>query len=67
MYFVRMNVSSKRLAEFHMMPTQIKNFRVNQALPKDSQWLEKTLNRESKQFNVQVKLREDNKLDLKWR
>ena len=66
MYFARMSLSSRKLSEFYMVPTRIKNFKVNRASPENMQWLKKTLSHECKRFGVQVNLRADNRLDLKW-
>ncbi len=66
MYFVRMGLSSRKLIEFRMVPTQVKKFRVNQASLDDSLWLKKTINRQCKQFGAKVDLKTDSKLVLKW-
>ena len=67
MYFLKMEISLKKLIEFQMVPTQIKNFRVNHAPSEDAIWLENTLNRECEQFDIKANLLEDNKLELDWR
>lgn len=66
MYFIRMDLSSRKLIEFHMVPTQIKNFKVNRASPENMQWLGKVLNRESKRLGTHVTMQKDNKLRLEW-
>ena len=66
MYFIRMDISSRKLIEFHVIPTQIKNFKVNQASPENMQWLYKVLNRESKRLGTHVTMQKDNKLRLVW-
>ena len=66
MYFLTMDVSLKKLIKFQMIPTQIKYFRVNHALYEDALWLQKSINRESKQFNLVANFYEDNKLELEW-
>lgn len=66
MYLVSMNPSSGKLVSFRMIPTQIKNFRVNRATNADALWLRNTMNREGEKFDNRVEMREDNTLVLKW-
>ncbi len=66
MYFVRMCPETGRLAGLRMIPTQMRNFRVNLASRADAAWLMDTLNREGKNFGVSVETGEDNALELRW-
>lgn len=66
MYFVTMSPATGRLAGLRMIPTRMKNFRVNRASPVDVEWLVHTLNREGKPFGTSVVLKEGAALDLRW-
>jgi poly-gamma-glutamate synthesis protein (capsule biosynthesis protein) len=64
MYFVSMDPATGRLANLHMVPTQIKRFRVNRASRQDARWLRDVLNREGRRFGTRVELKKDNCLLL---
>ncbi len=66
MYFVSVDPSTGKLVQLHMIPTQIKNFKVNRASGADVLWLRDTLNREGKKFGTRVELNKDNTLTLHW-
>jgi poly-gamma-glutamate synthesis protein (capsule biosynthesis protein) len=66
MYFVNMEPSTGKLAGLRMIPTQIKNFKVNKAKKTDVLWLKNMLNREGEKFGTHVALNEDNSFSLQW-
>ncbi len=66
MYFVSMEPSTGRLTDLHMIPMQIKHFRLNRTSKEDTLWLTETLNREGAQFGTRVELSAANTLSLKW-
>jgi poly-gamma-glutamate capsule biosynthesis protein CapA/YwtB (metallophosphatase superfamily) len=65
MYFPAVDPFTGQLFELHMTPMQIRHFRANRASPEDARWLTDTINRESRQFNLRVELREDHRLELR--
>ena len=66
MYFVDIDAWTGHLLDLRMIPTQVRNFRVNRASETGSQWLENILNREGKQFGTRVERRAENILTLRW-
>lgn len=66
MYFVCAEPSSGRLVDLHMIPMQIKRFRLNRASKEDALWLSGVFNREGSRFGTRVELSADNTLSLKW-
>jgi poly-gamma-glutamate synthesis protein (capsule biosynthesis protein) len=66
MYFVRMDVTSGKLAELRMKPMQMRKFRLNRASRQDAEWLGKTLDREGRTLGTRAELGEDNTLLLRW-
>ncbi|MEM2953192.1 MAG: CapA family protein [Candidatus Bathyarchaeia archaeon] len=66
MYFASLEPSTGNLFSLHMVPTQIKRFRVNRASKTDTLWLKTVLNREGKKFGTQVELDKEDTLKLLW-
>jgi poly-gamma-glutamate synthesis protein (capsule biosynthesis protein) len=66
MYFVEADPSTGNLIGLKMIPTQIRNFRVNRASNIDVAWLENTLNREGLAFGTRVEVETDNTFTLCW-
>ena len=66
MYFASMDPGSGRLARLRLIPTQVRNFRVNSAPLPGMRWLRETLNREGKRFGTRVEDGEDRSLVLRW-
>lgn len=66
MYFVSVNPATGKLVLLQMIPTQIKNFKVNRASKADVLWLRDILDREGKRFGTRVILNKDNTLTLQW-
>ena len=66
MYFVTLNALTGELVRFQLVPTQIKQFRVNHATHTDTKWLADLLNREGQKLNTQVKLNDDKTMSVHW-
>lgn len=66
MYFVGMEIKTGALTHLFMIPTQIKNFRVNRASGSDVLWLREKLDRECKRLGTRVELNKDNTFRLRW-
>lgn len=66
MYFVQMEPISGKLVSLEMVPTQLRQFRSNQASDEDALWLSETLSREGKKFHSRVELTKEKKLKLYW-
>jgi poly-gamma-glutamate synthesis protein (capsule biosynthesis protein) len=66
MYFVTLNALTGELVRFQLVPTQIKQFRVNHATHTDTKWLADMLNREGQKLNTQVKLNDDKTMSVFW-
>lgn len=66
MYFVSMEIKTGALTHLFMIPTQIKNFRVNRASGADVLWLREKLDRECKRLGTRVELNKDNTFRLRW-
>lgn len=62
-----MDPKSGKLVQFNLVPTQIKQLRLNKAPQSDTQWLADVLNREGKHFNNGVTFNKDNAFTLHWR
>lgn len=66
MYFPTLSMTSGTLAGFELVPTLIRNFRLNLPPTHDIHWLEAMLNREGEQFGTGVRINESKTLDLSW-
>lgn len=66
MYFARLDPSNGKLLDLRMMPTRIKNLKVNIASDNEVLWLEKILNREGRKFGTGMDRQSDNSLVLRW-
>lgn len=64
MYLPSIDVGTGRLVSLRLVPTRIRNFRVNRASSNDTRWLESVLNREGRRFSTQVSIRPDGSLML---
>jgi poly-gamma-glutamate capsule biosynthesis protein CapA/YwtB (metallophosphatase superfamily) len=67
MYFPSLNPATGELVGLKMIPTRIRNLRVNLAARENAMWLREVLNRESEEFGVRVGLKEDNSLVAGWK
>jgi poly-gamma-glutamate synthesis protein (capsule biosynthesis protein) len=56
LYFATVDPATGTLASLRMMPAQVRQLRVRRADHADAQWLANTLNRESREFGVQVEM-----------
>lgn len=66
MYFPSINITNGQLISLKVFPMEIKKFKLNNASKPDVIWLKNILNKEGKKLNTQVKLNDDNSMDLKW-
>jgi poly-gamma-glutamate capsule biosynthesis protein CapA/YwtB (metallophosphatase superfamily) len=54
------------LADLTLLPYQIRQFRLRRAGADDTAWLQSVLNREGAAFGCELRLREGNRLALRW-
>jgi poly-gamma-glutamate synthesis protein (capsule biosynthesis protein) len=66
MYFPDVDPRTGWLFGLQMIPTHVRQFRVNRASEVDSKWLEDLLNREGKRFGTRVTRGAENILTLRW-
>jgi poly-gamma-glutamate synthesis protein (capsule biosynthesis protein) len=66
MYFVTMEPSTGRLVRLHLVPTRIKQFKINKVSSREARWLQDVLNRESGEFGIQVAVNPDNSFTVGW-
>lgn len=66
MYFVHMEQLSGKLLGVALMPTRIKNFRIQKTTRSEFDWILNTLNREGHKYGTQVSDEKGNYLILKW-
>lgn len=66
MYFITLNTHTGELVRLQLVPTQIKQFRVNYANHKDTMWLADILNREGRKLNTQTRMSDDRTMLLHW-
>ena len=64
MYFAAVHAATGELARLIMVPTRMRNFRLQSATAPEKDWLRDTLNRESKRFATSVQQAEDGTLVL---
>jgi poly-gamma-glutamate capsule biosynthesis protein CapA/YwtB (metallophosphatase superfamily) len=56
MYFARVDAASAAVVSLEIAPLQIRNFRLVRPSSQDVEWLQQTLDRESRRFGVKVAL-----------
>ena len=66
MYFPKINPANGRLISLHMVPLQMKNFRLIHASAADATWISRVLDREGRKVGTSVKLHNDGSLSLQW-
>lgn len=66
MYFPSFSIGSCTLVGFELVPTLIRNFRLNRPPVHDLHWLENMLNREGEKLGTGVKINDRNSLELSW-
>lgn len=64
MYFATIDAASGDLVSFDMKPLRIRHFRLNDATYEEAQWLQRTLDRESRHFGAAVRIVPDGRLTL---
>jgi len=67
MYFVNLETVSGRILSMQMIPTKIKNFKVNRAGISEIRWMYKLLNRECRKYGTHVQYNESEDLVLEWK
>jgi poly-gamma-glutamate capsule biosynthesis protein CapA/YwtB (metallophosphatase superfamily) len=66
MYFVDVEPAGT-LAALHLVPLQIRNFRLVRPSEQDVVWMQRMLDRESRKFGAGIALGADGRLTLSWR
>lgn len=66
MYFVSVDPATGKLAQLQMIPTRIRNFRVQRVPETDARWLQDVLNREGIRLGTRVRLNRISTLTLHW-
>jgi poly-gamma-glutamate synthesis protein (capsule biosynthesis protein) len=66
MYFADIDRASANLVALEIVPFQIRNFRLIRGSDRDADWLQRTLDRESRRFGTRVALNPDGRLVLSW-
>ena len=66
MYFVTLDAASGELVGFELVPTQIRNLRVNHASYADAMWLADMLSWQGRKLNTSAHLNPDGNLHLRW-
>ncbi|UCH11772.1 MAG: CapA family protein [Fidelibacterota bacterium] len=66
MYFADLNPANGQLVRLVLVPTRIKNFRIQRANREETQWLADMLNREGKELGTSVEEEEALTMMLKW-
>jgi poly-gamma-glutamate capsule biosynthesis protein CapA/YwtB (metallophosphatase superfamily) len=66
MYFATVDLSTGKLLNLQMTPSQIRRFKAIRASTVDAMWLRDILNREGAKFGTRLKLNDDNRLTLLW-
>ena len=66
MYFAAVDAASADVAGLEIVPLQIRNFRLVRPSRRDVEWLQQTLDRESRKLGARVALNEAGRLALSW-
>jgi poly-gamma-glutamate synthesis protein (capsule biosynthesis protein) len=66
MYFPSIDTATGRLVRLELVPTQMRNFRVQRASAPDGQWLADLLSQEGRAFGTSAWVRVDGRLELEW-
>jgi len=66
MYFPTLDETTGVLLDLHIVPIQIRHFRLNYAGEEDAIWLCDTLTREGQTLGTGTRLNDDNTLTLIW-
>jgi poly-gamma-glutamate capsule biosynthesis protein CapA/YwtB (metallophosphatase superfamily) len=66
MYFAAVDAASANIVSLEIVPLQIRNFRLVRPLRRDVEWLQQTLDRESRRLGPRVALDEAGRLAFTW-
>jgi len=66
MYLPTIDRADGRLARFHLVPLQIRRFRLHRASRADAEWVRCTLNRTSEPYGTRVDRGPDDTLTVRW-
>ncbi len=66
MYFATVDPASADLAALDIVPLQLRRFQLVRASHDDTNWLQATLDRESRQFGTRIELAEGGRLAASW-
>jgi poly-gamma-glutamate capsule biosynthesis protein CapA/YwtB (metallophosphatase superfamily) len=66
MYLADIDPGSSDLVALELAPLQIKRFQLERAASEDVNWLQQTLDRESRPFRTRVRIAPEGKLALSW-
>jgi poly-gamma-glutamate synthesis protein (capsule biosynthesis protein) len=66
MYLADIDPGSSDLVALELAPLQIKRFQLDRAASEDVNWLQQTLDRESRPFRTRVRIAPEGKLALSW-
>jgi poly-gamma-glutamate synthesis protein (capsule biosynthesis protein) len=66
MYFPSFDSATGKLAALEMTPLRIHRFRLQRAASDEAEWLANRMNRECTRFGGEVRLRDDQRLELHW-
>lgn len=66
MYLVQVDSQQGRMVGVKLVPLQMRHFRLNRASARDARWLRDLLNWLGKPYGTEVKLVEDNRMNLVW-
>ncbi len=66
MYFADIDPRSSDLAALELIPLQIHRFQLKRVAAEDVNWLQQTLDRESRQFGTRVRIAPEGRLALSW-
>ena len=66
MYFANVDLDSADLLALDMVPLQIRRFQLTHASRADVDWLQQTLDRESRRFGAGVRLTSGGRLAASW-
>jgi len=66
MYFADIDIDAGDLSALELVPLQIRQFRLTRPKVEDVEWVQRTLDRESRPFNTGVVLASDGTLAVSW-
>ncbi len=66
MYFVTMDPVDGRLVRLQLVPTCIKNFKINLASMEEARWLQEVLSRESEGWGIRIESQADLSFFVRW-